>query len=64
MGVSGGVAATLGQIAPSNEVLMQMGGCAAIGGTIGTVIAKRIEISDLPQLVAAFHRYYKLNKKM
>lgn len=34
---------------------MQMGGVAAIGGTIGAVIAKKIQITDLPQLVAAFH---------
>lgn len=56
IGVSGGIAATLGQIAPSMEVLAQMVGVAALGGGIGSVIAKRIEISDLPQLVAAFHR--------
>lgn len=55
IGVTGGIAATLGQIAPSAEVLAQMAGVAAIGGTLGTIIAKRIEITDLPQLVAAFH---------
>ena len=32
-----------------------MAGCAAIGGLIGTIIAKRIQITDLPQLVAGFH---------
>uniref|UniRef100_A0A1B6FCA9 NAD(P) transhydrogenase, mitochondrial n=1 Tax=Cuerna arida TaxID=1464854 RepID=A0A1B6FCA9_9HEMI len=55
MGVSGGIAATLGYMAPSYEVLAQMGGCMAVGGGIGTVIARKIEITDLPQLVAAFH---------
>lgn len=55
IGVSGGIAATLGQIAPSMDVLIQMGGVAGIGAGIGGIIAKRIQITDLPQLVAAFH---------
>ncbi len=55
IGVSGGVAATLGQILPSHPVLTQMGIAAAGGAAIGTTIAKKIEITDLPQLVAAFH---------
>lgn len=55
MGVTGGIAATLGILAPTTEVLCQMGGVALIGGGLGTLIAKRIQITDLPQLVAAFH---------
>lgn len=55
IGVSGGIAATLGQMSPSTDVLLQMAGVAAIGGTFGGVIAKRIQITDLPQLVAGFH---------
>lgn len=55
MGVTGGIAATLGLLQPNQEVLAQMIATAAIGGGIGTTIAKRLEISDLPQLVAAFH---------
>lgn len=55
IGVSGGIAATLGFVNPSTDVLLQMGGAMAVGGTIGSVIAQRIQISDLPQLVAAFH---------
>jgi NAD/NADP transhydrogenase beta subunit len=46
-------------ISPSNEVLCQMAMAAASGGAIGMTIAKRIEITDLPQLVAAFHRFGK-----
>lgn len=55
LGVTGGIAATLGQISPSTDVLIQMAGVAGIGGAAGALIAKRIQISDLPQLVAAFH---------
>ncbi|XP_040574888.1 LOW QUALITY PROTEIN: NAD(P) transhydrogenase, mitochondrial [Lepeophtheirus salmonis] len=57
IGVSGGVAATLGTLLPSLNVplLTQMGMVAATGGLIGTGIAKKIQITDLPQLVAAFH---------
>jgi NAD(P) transhydrogenase len=56
IGVSGGIAATLGHIAPSTDVMTQMAACVAAGGLIGTTIAKKIEITDLPQLVAGFHR--------
>ncbi|KAB1280772.1 NAD transhydrogenase; mitochondrial [Camelus dromedarius] len=55
IGVAGGLAATLGGLKPDPELLAQMSGAMALGGTIGLTIAKRIQISDLPQLVAAFH---------
>merc|ERR1711970_1064532 len=55
IGVSSGVAATLGLLQPNPEVLTQMAVVAAGGGLLGTTIAKKIEITDLPQLVAAFH---------
>ncbi|KFV45799.1 hypothetical protein N341_05031, partial [Tyto alba] len=55
IGVAGGLAATLGSLKPSPELLAQMSGAMALGGTIGLTIAKRIQITDLPQLVAAFH---------
>merc|ERR1712241_1377877 len=43
IGVSSGVAATLGLLQPSPEVLTQMAICAAGGGLLGTGIAKKIE---------------------
>lgn len=57
VGVSGGIASTLGYLAPSTEVLVQMLTCMGLGGSIGLAIAKRIEVTDLPQLVAAFHSF-------
>lgn len=55
IGVSGGIAATLGLMMPNMDTLTQMAACMGVGGALGTVIAKKIEITDLPQLVAAFH---------
>ncbi|KAG7223933.1 hypothetical protein INR49_015189, partial [Caranx melampygus] len=59
MGVAGGIAATLGALKPSPELLAQMSAAMAVGGTAGKSSTKeRSEdrlITDLPQLVAAFH---------
>lgn len=45
-----------GLMSPTVEGLIQVAGVAGLGGGIGSIIAKRIQITDLPQLVAAFHR--------
>jgi len=55
IGVTSGIASTLGLLQPTPEVLTQMLATCGIGGLIGTTIAKKIEITELPQLVAAFH---------
>lgn len=55
IGVTSGVAATLGLLKPSAELFTQMAACMGLGGTIGTVMAKRLEVTDLPQMVALFH---------
>eukprot|EP00731_Ephydatia_muelleri_P026932 Em0018g1032a len=57
IGVSTGIVATLAGLGASPQVLVQMLGCIAGGGTLGTIIAKRVAITDLPQLVAAFHSF-------
>lgn len=57
IGVSTGIAATLGQINLSPELATQMGVTLGLGGLIGAIIAKKIPITDLPQLVAAFHSF-------
>ena len=55
IGVSGGILATLGHLNPNSALLSQMLGSMAVGGTMGAIVAKKIQITDLPQLVAAFH---------
>uniref|UniRef100_A0A0B7BKQ0 NAD(P) transhydrogenase, mitochondrial n=1 Tax=Arion vulgaris TaxID=1028688 RepID=A0A0B7BKQ0_9EUPU len=55
IGVSTGVVATLGLLKPTPETFTQMASCMGLGGLIGTVMAKRMEVTDLPQMVALFH---------
>lgn len=55
IGVSSGLVATLGLMDLTPELMLQIGACLTGGGALGLTIAKRLEITDLPQLVAAFH---------
>uniref|UniRef100_A0A8R1HT93 proton-translocating NAD(P)(+) transhydrogenase n=1 Tax=Caenorhabditis japonica TaxID=281687 RepID=A0A8R1HT93_CAEJA len=57
IGVTGGVGATLGLLQPDFNTLLQMGGSIGLGSLIGVGIANRIKVTDLPQLVAAFHSF-------
>ncbi|XP_072028728.1 NAD(P) transhydrogenase, mitochondrial-like [Amphiura filiformis] len=57
IGVSTGMVATLYGLKATPEVYTQMGAAIGVGGTIGATIAKRMAITDLPQLVAAFHSF-------
>ena len=57
IGVSSGITATLAGLGASPAVLAQMFGSVAGGGLIGLIIARRVAITDLPQLVAAFHSF-------
>ena len=47
--------ASLAAVGFSPEVLIQFAAVSAIGGTIGTVIGRRITAIELPQMVAALH---------
>ena len=55
IGVGTGLAATLGGANADPETLVQILGSLGLGGAIGATIAKRMAITDLPQMVAAFH---------
>ncbi len=55
IGVTSGLAATLGLMNITPDLAIQIAGCMTGGGALGLLIAKRIEITDLPQLVAGFH---------
>ncbi|KAK6033422.1 putative NAD(P) transhydrogenase subunit beta [Ostertagia ostertagi] len=63
-GVAGGLAATLGILSPDHDTLVQMGSAVGLGSLIGLGIAQRIKVSDLPQLVAAFHSFVGLAATM
>ena len=55
IGVSSGLAATLGIIKPNPELAMQMALSLGSGAGLGVLMAKRLEVTDLPQMVALFH---------
>ncbi|KAK0210930.1 NAD(P) transhydrogenase beta subunit-domain-containing protein [Desarmillaria ectypa] len=55
LGVSSGILASLAAVGFPVEVLTQFTAVAAIGGTVGTLIGKRITATELPQMVAMLH---------
>ncbi|CAF2756626.1 unnamed protein product [Rotaria sp. Silwood2] len=55
VGVSLGLAATLGAIHLDMPLITQIGTIMTTGVSLGALVARRIAITDLPQLVAAFH---------
>jgi len=57
VGVSTGVFAAAGALSLAPAVYTQMGLLAALGGAIGIQISRKVAITDLPQLVAAFHSF-------
>lgn len=72
IGIGTGVLATLGAVAlpaaataggaaaaagVSTAVLAQMAGMLAAGGAVGGYVSSRVAVTELPQLVAAFHSF-------
>jgi H+-translocating NAD(P) transhydrogenase len=55
MGVTGGIAATAGLLAPSAAVTAQLVGSLGLGVGAGSLLARQMKITELPQMVAAFH---------
>ena len=55
MGVTGGIAATAGVMAPTAAVATQLLGSLGLGLGLGGAIAQRMKITELPQMVAGFH---------
>jgi len=54
-GVTAGMAATACLVAPSGPLAVQMGGSIVLGLALGSAVAAKMKITDLPQAVAAFH---------
>jgi NAD(P) transhydrogenase len=67
IGIGTGVLATLGAVSVGNPalavaavspaVLAQMGAMLAAGGAVGSYVSSRVAVTELPQLVAAFHSF-------
>jgi H+-translocating NAD(P) transhydrogenase len=55
MGVTGGIAATAGVMAPTAAVATQLLVSLGAGLGAGSLLAQRMKITELPQMVAAFH---------
>jgi NAD(P) transhydrogenase len=55
VGMTTAIAATLGAMEGTPEMYMQAAGLLTAGAVAGAAIAKRMAVTDLPQLVAAFH---------
>jgi H+-translocating NAD(P) transhydrogenase len=55
LGVGSGILSSLAAVGFPPAVLAQFAAVSAIGGTIGTIIGRRITATELPQMVAALH---------
>eukprot|EP01128_Nolandella_sp_AFSM9_P009925 TRINITY_DN663_c0_g1_i1.p1 TRINITY_DN663_c0_g1~~TRINITY_DN663_c0_g1_i1.p1 ORF type:complete len:1033 (+),score=198.48 TRINITY_DN663_c0_g1_i1:351-3449(+) len=57
LGVSIGLAATLGSNGYSPETIIQIASVMGLGGLVGLGIGQRVAVTSLPQTVAAFHAF-------
>ena len=55
LGVGSGILASLAAVGFPPAVLAQFAGVATIGGTMGSILGRRITATELPQMVAALH---------
>eukprot|EP01084_Bolivina_argentea_P090154 162500_1 len=55
VGVGTGVLATIGAIPLPQGVPLQIATLGAVGGATGMYFAKKVEVTELPEMVAAFH---------
>jgi H+-translocating NAD(P) transhydrogenase len=55
MGVAGGIGTAVMSVATPLPLLSQMAACLGIGAVSGRFVAQRMKITELPQMVAAFH---------
>jgi NAD(P) transhydrogenase len=55
--VGTGILATLGALNASPALLTQIALVGAVGGSVGAYVSAKVAITDLPQLVAAFHSF-------
>jgi hypothetical protein len=58
LGVGSGFLASLAAVGFSPELLIQFAMVAAMGGTVGSVIGRRITATELPQMVAGTTSHY------
>lgn len=55
VGVTSGIAATMGIMPASGPLFTQMFGLLGSGAALGVYLARRMKVTELPQMVAAFH---------
>ena len=55
LGVGSGILSSLAAVGFPPVVLAQFAAVSAVGGTIGSIIGRRITATELPQMVAALH---------